>query len=166
MNKRNVIKWITLLIIFLFIGITITPVCMSKETDDEKDKEMTDEYDRWAVIIGISDYQGGDNDLHSPAHEAQLLYDSLKVRDARWMSANMKLLTDQQASKADILGALDWLIDNADDGDIVILSPSVHPDQGQEVLHRPGARSLQSPLVGPGRFGGDPLGLPLGTGGG
>ncbi len=118
-----------------FRGIDNAPFRMNKDTNDEKDNEVTDEYDRWAVIIGISDYQGNDNDLHSPAYDAQLLYNSLQVRDTRWTGSNMKLLTDQQASKANILKYLDWLIEYADDGDIIIFSYNGHGSFVEDQSH-------------------------------
>lgn len=97
----------------------------AEETFEEK-QYSGDTIDRWAVIIGISDYQGSDADLPIPAKEAQDLYDLLQRKDDRWDSTNMRLLVDEDATKQNILDALSWLKTNADEGDIVLFSFNGH----------------------------------------
>jgi hypothetical protein len=109
----------------------------AEEVFDGK-QTIGDEINYWAVIIGISDYQGSDNDLPIPAKEAQSLYDLLQENDDRWDSTNMKLLLNGEATKQNILDALNWLKTNADDNDIVLFSYNGHggfveDDNGDEL---------------------------------
>ena len=140
MRKQWRILWLFLLVFNLLCSVLVVPLGTCSKTRHDTNHALTDDYDRWAVIIGISDYQGGEHDLHSPAHEAELFYNALKIRDARWVNENMKLLTDQQATKAGIFAALDWLEENADDGDRVIFTYNGHgsfvEDNGHDELDR------------------------------
>lgn len=112
-----------LLVCFLVSSVSIS---IGAEQIFTKEEHHGDAIDRWAVIIGISDYQGSDNDLPIPAKEAQDLYDLLQRKDDRWDSNNMQLLLDGDATRQNILDALSWLKTNADDGDIVLFSYNGH----------------------------------------
>ena len=71
------------------------------------DPEPTITSDSYAVIVGISDYPGYQNDLPSPATEAKNMKDTLCSKG--WMEENMVLLTNAEATRQGILDALDWL---------------------------------------------------------
>lgn len=115
---------VTILIIgFLLVGINQTNWIVVSFCEKQV---YRDDIDRWAVIIGISDYQGSDHDLDIPAKEAQTLYDTLQNKDNRWNSSNMQLLLDDRATKQNILDALNWLRINADFDDIVLFSFNGH----------------------------------------
>jgi len=87
-----------------------------------------DDIDRWAVIIGISDYLY-DYDLSlCCARDAIDQYTLLQDKDDRWNENNMLLLINETASKQNILNALDWLKENADEGDIIFFSYCGHGD--------------------------------------
>jgi hypothetical protein len=78
----------------------------------------------WAVIVGVSDYQYI-NDLHYCDDDAlELTAAFLPV----WGVGHIKCLVDSQATKANILDAIDWLADNADADDTVLFSFSGHGD--------------------------------------
>jgi len=78
------------------------------------------DYDRWAVIVGT---EYGEYPIPGVcAWEATAFYNNLTSIDENWKQANIKLLTDENATKQDILDALDWLKDKAGEGDIVLFS--------------------------------------------
>ena len=60
-----------------------------------------------AVIVGISDYQGDANDLPSPALQAENMAELLSEQG--WDSENIRLLTNKQAKRENILENLSWL---------------------------------------------------------
>jgi len=81
--------------------------------------------DRWAVIIGISDYKGDAYDLDYCDDDAWDFHDAL-VSKYGWSSSNIKMLIDGQATKASILGAIDWMRTKEDSGDEVVFFYSGH----------------------------------------
>ena len=82
----------------------------------------TPEY--WAVIAGVSNYQYI-SDLTYADDDAQELSDALSPV---WGSSHIRLLLDDQATKANIIDAIDWLVDNADADDTVLFCFSGHGD--------------------------------------
>ena len=63
--------------------------------------------DKWAVVIGIADYQGVGNDLQYPDDDAKDMYDYLISRG--YPSSNIKLLTNRKATASNIISAIDWM---------------------------------------------------------
>lgn len=63
--------------------------------------------DKWAVVIGIADYQGIGNDLLYPDDDAIDMYNYLVSKG--YPEDNIKLLLDQKASARNILKAIDWM---------------------------------------------------------
>ncbi|OGO18207.1 MAG: hypothetical protein A2Z15_07290 [Chloroflexi bacterium RBG_16_50_11] len=76
----------------------------------------------WAVLVGVSDYQSL-NDLRYCDDDARELSQELSPV---WGESHIKLLIDSQATKANILAAIDWLAENADADDTVLFSFSGH----------------------------------------
>ena len=73
------------------------------------------EVNKWAVIVGISDYPGLESDLWHADDDAQEMRDAL-VTEYGFPEDNIKLLLDRKAKFRDILGAIEWLAEreNAD----------------------------------------------------
>lgn len=63
--------------------------------------------DKWAVVIGISDYKGVGNDLLYPDDDALDMYDYLLSKD--YPEDNIKLLLNTKATARNILKAIDWM---------------------------------------------------------
>lgn len=80
---------------------------------------------RWAVIIGISDYAGTINDLNYCDDDAQDFYKALTITYG-WNPDNIRRLIDGEATKADILNAIDWVEYNEKPGDEVVFFYSGH----------------------------------------
>ncbi|MEM3536361.1 MAG: caspase family protein [Candidatus Bathyarchaeia archaeon] len=81
--------------------------------------------DRWAVIIGISDYYGTANDLQYCDDDAKDFYNAL-VNKYGYLADHITMLIDSQATKANILAAISWLRSNEGPGDEVIFFYSGH----------------------------------------
>ena len=76
---------------------------------------------RYAVVIGISDYEGTSNDLQYADDDAMDWYNYLQSQ-----GYTVKLLLNDQATKANILAALQWLADIEKPGDGVVITYSGH----------------------------------------
>jgi hypothetical protein len=63
--------------------------------------------DKWAVIIGIADYQGTANDLLYPDDDATDMYNYLRSKG--YPSNNIRLLTNKKATANNIIAAIDWM---------------------------------------------------------
>ncbi len=74
---------------------------------------------KWAVIIGIADYQGRGSDLWHPDEDAKEMYTELTIQQG-YPKANVKLLTNRGATAAAIVNAINWLIANEKAGDEVV----------------------------------------------
>ncbi len=76
---------------------------------------------RYAVVIGISDYSGDSNDLQYADDDALDWNDYLIAN-----GYTVNLLIDGQATKENILAALQWLADVEKPGDGVVIAYSGH----------------------------------------
>jgi hypothetical protein len=80
---------------------------------------------KWAVVIGIADYQGRDSDLWHPDEDAKEMYAEL-TRQQGYPRANVKLLTNKGATASAISSAITWLVTNEKAGDEVVFFFSGH----------------------------------------
>lgn len=80
---------------------------------------------KWAVIIGIADYQGTGSDLWHPDEDAKEMYTEL-TRQRGYSKSNVKLLTNRAATATAIVNAINWLISNEKAGDEVVFFYSGH----------------------------------------
>jgi len=74
-----------------------------KEEDDPPDSSV----DKWAVVIGISNYRGRQYDLLYCDDDAQDMYSYLISRG--YPTGNIRLLLDGDAKANKIMAAVDWL---------------------------------------------------------
>jgi uncharacterized repeat protein (TIGR02543 family) len=103
-----------ILALVLFIVVTLAlPVMPARAASDPE---------CWAVIVGVSDYKYL-NDLNYCDDNAREI--SRKLSPV-WGEDHVRVLTDSQATRANILDAIDWMADNADDDDTVLFSFSGH----------------------------------------
>ncbi len=73
--------------------------------DDGPDPDPS--VNKWAVVIGISDYRGRMNDLQYCDDDARDMYDYLILKG--YPEGNIKLLLDGSAKAKNIMSAIDWL---------------------------------------------------------
>lgn len=82
------------------------------------------EPNRWAVIIGIADYQGRGSDLWHPDEDAKEMQKELL--EVGYDSESIKVLLNRNAKVNAIVSAVDWLIANEKAGDEVVFFYSGH----------------------------------------
>lgn len=79
---------------------------------------------RWAVVIGIADYEGRGSDLWHPDEDAKEMEDELS--NAGYPSDHIKVLLNRRATAQAIVDAIDWLVANEEAGDEVVFFYSGH----------------------------------------
>jgi len=67
--------------------------------------------DKWALIIGVADYEGTGSDLWHPDEDAKEMYSELTTQQG-YAKANVKLITNRGATASAILAGIDWLVSN------------------------------------------------------
>jgi len=87
----------------------------------------------WAVIVGVSEYADPSiPDLHYSDDDANDIYDSL-LSYGNWQADHIQKLTDSDATKANIHGAIDWMKTNAKSGDTCLFFFSGHGGWSDDV---------------------------------
>jgi tetratricopeptide (TPR) repeat protein len=83
--------------------------------------------DKWALIVGISEFKDTKLNLHYPAKDAKDFYNFL-VNEGNFAKDHVKLLTNDQATRANILSELGdkWLPHVANPDDLVLIYISSH----------------------------------------
>jgi hypothetical protein len=87
---------------------------------------------RKALLVGINDYPGTQNDLQGCVNDITNMYDIL-VKYYSFLPADIVLLSDSRARKAAILGGLKSLFAGAKDGDDLVFHYSGHGSQVPDV---------------------------------
>jgi hypothetical protein len=74
----------------------------------------------WAVVIGISKYRQSHEfpDLHYADSDAEAI--SATLRELGWPESNVRLLTNQQATRANVLGVLENWLQRAAPDDLIL----------------------------------------------
>ncbi len=94
----------------------------------------------YAVVVGISDYQDpGIPDLRFADKDAEAFAGYLRSNaGGKLDNDHLKVLINQQATMAQFGIALDWLMENAKEGDKVIIYFSGHGDVEKKTITQPG----------------------------
>ena len=89
--------------------------------------------EKWALVVGISKFHASQLD---PKHSIDLDFSAKDARDfaallvdknyGRFKSENVKVLTDDQATRVQIMYGLSWLAENAQKDDLVVIYVSSH----------------------------------------
>ncbi len=97
---------------------------LATASTDQKDNPVDD---KWALIIGISKFQKPEINLKYSSKDAQDLRDFL-VKEAHFAADHVKLLVDDQATKANVLAEIGdkWLPHVARPNDLVLIFVSSH----------------------------------------
>lgn len=77
------------------------------QVNEEPTPEPDPSIDKWAVVIGISDYRGRVHDLQYCDDDAKDMYNYLLAKG--YPQGNIKLLLDKNAKASAIMDAIDWL---------------------------------------------------------
>ena len=100
----------------------------------------------WAVIVGISDYVGTENDLRYCDDDAIDVYKALLSYD-NWSSSHIQLLVDANATKANIQSAIGTMSSNADSNDVCFFFFAGHGTNGPDVSPLDEADGLDEYLI-------------------
>jgi len=128
MNKIKIFLVCMLLICSSFV---MNASSVSEKTEknynylDENKSNNPSDVEYWAVIVGISDYDGISNDLPVPDVFMKKIYDVL-ISDDKYDQSHVRLLLNDEAKRNNILSALDWLSTVSDSNDVVIFSYQGH----------------------------------------
>ena len=82
---------------------------------------------KWAVIVGITNYRRPTHHTFGGTGDANTMYDVL-VHNG-WAPDHILLLEDSNATLANVRGAIQWLQANADDSSFSVFSFSGHVKQ-------------------------------------
>lgn len=98
-----------------------------QETKPDKpgkpDKEPS--ANKWAVVVGIADYEGSGYDLWHTDEDAKEMANAL-IENYGFDNGNVKLLLNRKAPYTAIVSAIDWLIANEDAESTVVFFFSGH----------------------------------------
>ncbi|MCX8204870.1 MAG: caspase family protein [Candidatus Nezhaarchaeota archaeon] len=89
---------------------------------------------KWAVVVGISDYAGTENDIKYAHNDALDMLNAL-IDTYQFPRGNVRLLISDysvnNATRADIINAIEWLKGCASEGDEVVFFYSGHGARGK-----------------------------------
>jgi len=68
---------------------------------------------KWAVVVGIADYEGSEYDLWHTDEDAKEMASAL-IENYGFDRGNVKLLLNRKATYAAMVSAIDWLVQNED----------------------------------------------------
>ena len=91
-----------------------------------------EERNYYAVICGIADYQGVENDLWFTTNSARSVYQIL-VESGNWEERNITMLLDSSATKAAIQSAIQNMATRLDSDDVFLFYFSGHGTAGPEI---------------------------------
>ncbi len=94
----------------------------------------------YAVVVGISDYQdSGIPDLRFADKDAEAFASYLRSSAGGKLDQDhLKILTNNKATLGQFIAALDWVMEIAKEGDLVILYFSGHGDVEKKTISQPG----------------------------
>ncbi|MBU1940229.1 MAG: caspase family protein [Candidatus Thermoplasmatota archaeon] len=108
------------------MGSFVTDVISLNPISEANDVEY------WAVIVGIADYDGRENDL--PVSRSHLLcFPNALLMGSNWHADHMQVLLNHDATYLGILETLDWLAVQTDENDIVVFSFQGHGSVVEDV---------------------------------
>ncbi|HNB31966.1 MAG TPA: tetratricopeptide repeat protein, partial [Saprospiraceae bacterium] len=130
-----------LLIVFFLLKLTNLPAQQKGATPiSNVNGQQSVAKNTFAVVVGISDYQDPSiPDLRFADKDAEAFANFLRSPSGGSLDGDhLKLLLNKDATVAQFAIALDWLIENAKEGDQVIIYFSGHGDVEKKTLTQPG----------------------------
>jgi hypothetical protein len=83
--------------------------------------------EKWALVVGITEYDGGTRDTLGGANDAALVQKALLANG--WTGDRIKMLVDADATAANILAGLDWLVQKSSPTSFSVFHFSGHTKQ-------------------------------------
>ena len=100
--------------------LVLSPLALAKAAP-------ADDAEKWAVVIGISQYQGRTKPTPGSAGDAAIVREAL-LRNG-WADDRIKMLVNEEATAANIRDAMRWLVDNSTDTSFSVFAYSGHVKQ-------------------------------------
>jgi hypothetical protein len=138
MNDKNIIKLVTVVVVFLLLTVGFSPVFSAKTIDKINDKkafEVDDDTEYYALIIGGSVYKNKGNNIPKfpfppiATWKLKAFYNSI-LKSPNWKEENIIVLLNEDSTKENITNALEELATKIDSNDIFLFSYQGH---GSEV---------------------------------
>ena len=127
--KNNFKKIITTSIILAFFIIAFTPMVSSNNAINIKSDKISiqgfGDTEYYAVIAGCAHYEDPGANLPVQTEKMKNIYRGLISND-NWHEGNIRLLMDEDATRNNILGALDEMAGLVDDNDVFLFSWQGH----------------------------------------
>ena len=126
---------------FLFLwGISLSSAQQPKGVTPTQNSKLETQNSVRAVVVGISDYQDpAIPDLRFADRDAEAFANFLRSPAGGSLDVDhLKLLTNEQATGAQLAKTLDWLIEVTQEGDQVIIYFSGHGDVEAKRISQPG----------------------------
>ena len=98
---------------------------------DDADSNINLSKEYWAILIGINDYPGTQADLPWSVNEINSFKETL-LHGGNWKEEHIKTLTDNKATKTNILNATNWLDSQEDSNDVSIFYFAGHGSSSSE----------------------------------
>ncbi len=93
--------------------------------DPEPDPEPEPAANKWALVVGIADYEGRTSDLWNPDDDAKEMAKALE-QNYGFAESNIRLLTNRNATASNIVSGINWLLQNEDAESTVVIFFSGH----------------------------------------
>lgn len=101
--------------------------------------QVTDTLTKLAVLVGINDYAGTQNDLYYCVNDINDVKSALETFYG-FSEGNILTLTDTRATSANVLAALNWLVSNAGPDSTVVFYYSGHGSRSPSDPDRDGEK--------------------------
>ena len=102
-----------------------TPPGQEEKPDKPGKPDTEPTANKWAVVVGIADYEGSEYDLWHTDEDAKEMANAL-IENYGFDKGNVKLLLNRKATCGAIVSAIDWLIQNEDAESTVVFFFSGH----------------------------------------
>jgi hypothetical protein len=127
-------KIIALVLMILFTSLSVFTSVGNSSLEDNilinykanKHSNLNVEY--WALIIGIGVYANHPEETIPSDLSAEAMYDSLLISD-HWQEDHIKIITNEEATKSNIKKGFEWLDNNEDENDILVIYLATHGAQ-------------------------------------
>lgn len=83
--------------------------------------------DKWALVVGISEYDGSTRDTLGGANDAAIVQKTLLANG--WPGDHIKMLVDADATAANIVAGMDWLVGKSSPSSFSVFHFSGHTKQ-------------------------------------
>jgi hypothetical protein len=138
-----------------------TPPGQEEKPDRPGKPDKEPPTNKWAVVVGIADYEGSEFDLWHADEDAKEMASAL-IEDYGFDKGNIKLLLNRKATYTAIVSGIDWLIENEDAESTVVFFFSGHGFRAVESESAPWDSDTESDGYDEGIVSHDFYGLPDG----